>query len=145
PAGYTFTALAGAMVTDGTASFRKFIQYGHTVQYSPMAVVVSNGINTTPTSISLAQYVPPNAFSARVLMNCYPSGGGNYGGQCFLSVDGTANATVGANYKFDGVNADYVLDSVDSDVLLQIPQTLYYYASQGNGALILNVRGFTID
>lgn len=78
PAGYTFFARVGALITDGSEDIIGFTQKGRTVQYTvgsnlgqlPQMITGTSGSITTPTwtPVAVGGFVPPTAAKIRVAL-----------------------------------------------------------------------------
>lgn len=68
PAGYTFSARFGAVITDGSGNLMRTLQYGRRAQYvvgsNPATNIQIASGSSAYSSVSLAGYVPPTASAA---------------------------------------------------------------------------------
>jgi hypothetical protein len=137
PAGYVYSRLVSAPVTDGSAHFIKFIQKGDRVTLLATCQVLNNGNATTMTAVDCSAFVSPIAKSIQV------------GYSFYATVDAFLYGYLSPNNLIAWITLMAVTASAWAtglaDFLLTTNQTIYYYCSTANGRMTLNVTGYTLN
>lgn len=127
PSGYTYKALLGAIITNGSAQFIKYTQFDNKA-YRAKVNVLNNAKATTDgtfQSLNISSAVPPIAQTVSGFYGSSLTGNG-----CNISVAGDANG-VGEQYFFDpasntsSANSYFVAGNF-RDIPLITAQTIYW-------------------
>jgi len=137
PAGYTASFLLGTWPTNVASQFVVGYQRGKSFTMAPV-VVLSGGVQTSLTSVSLSSAVPPNAIAVY----------GNVSGATSDPLYGyLASDTAPANelpFFVEGSSAVVIVQPFPK-LILATPQTMYYRAPAGSGApLTASISGYDI-
>jgi len=132
PSGYTYKALVGAVITDGSANFLGFYQADTYVEYNVIQAI-KNGSFTTGawTSQSITSFFPPTAKRIKIAFN-------TPGNQLGLSPRSDGHA--GEYFNFGGgVATDFGIFASSNAMAMTLEiryvATIYYYVNNAGGAL----------
>lgn len=137
PGSYSYKRLIGAWRADGTANLLRAYQYNDWVYLQARQQILSGGVATVFTSVTAANFVPPNANV--VQMDAYAGAL-------------TANGFFALQISMDGVNVFAELWSAgnlcvgERLVLIPMPtaQTVWYKATDAQHTLSLWVSGYRL-
>jgi hypothetical protein len=141
PGGYVYAGYLGAVYNNGSSNFVPFFQRGNVVVRETFNAL-TNGTQTTFTSIDLSTAVPPTATEAMlgiltltssgtadVSTNVAPAGTGTTPTYGFVRVSNPAQSTTAMFHALVGV-------------LMETAQTVHYFVQGTNAQTTIQVRGF---
>lgn len=126
PAGYTASQLVGSYKTDGSGNILAFTQFDRQI-WIALAVALSSGAATTPTSVSISALVPVNA---KTISGTITSGGAG------LTIQATSTTALGLQATGASSTSPFAA------FLLKTAQTLFYFVGSSTGSISLS--GYSI-
>ncbi|HDR8979510.1 TPA: hypothetical protein QDA95_004628 [Burkholderia vietnamiensis] len=143
PTGYTASALVSVWPTDASSQFSVASQVDRSVSFSPLTALSTSAVQASPTSFSVAAYIPRNARTARGSVSLQSSAA-NANLQSVLS---GSSANAGAfNFATVAVLANSGITAPYPDIPILTTQQMFYTANSGAGTLSFTVliSGYSI-
>lgn len=139
PSGYTYKALVGAVYNSAGGNFLDFYQTGRDVYYAAAQSVLSAGVATTDTAITISGFVPTIAEKYKFHFSATNTGATDrvvYFG--FIASNDAMNARVGGS-------TTGAQDTASQVEFPNISQGLYYhFSSVSSSSVDVYINGFTI-
>ncbi|HDR8930427.1 TPA: hypothetical protein QDA84_000420 [Burkholderia vietnamiensis] len=143
PSGYTASALVSVWPTNASGQFSVASQIDRSISFAPLTALTTSTAQASPTSFSVAAYIPRNARTARGSVSLQSSAD-NANLQSVLSGSsgnaGAFNIATVAIVANSGITAPY------PDIPILSAQQMFYTANSGAGTLSFTVliSGYTI-
>lgn len=141
PAGYTASALISAWPTNGSGQLIVGLQRDRSVLIQSATALTTSTTQASPTSLSIASIVPPNARTVSGQTQATSTAASN------IDISVTPNAAAvgvqGAQYNTSGAGGG---NAVFRNLPIVTPQTIYYEAisSGGTPTFVITISGYDI-
>lgn len=141
PAGYTASALVSVWSTNASRQFAVGVQRGRQIDTAILAILATSTPAVSPTSLSLASAVPPNAQS---IIGTFAVTSSVVLGGASITIY-SSNALTGAQGSDQGVNATGVISGNFVNLQLAAPQTTFYTltSNAGTPTVLVNLTGYS--
>ncbi|MDR8787703.1 hypothetical protein FEP82_05695 [Burkholderia multivorans] len=134
PAGYTASALAAVVPTNGSGQFAVFTALGRKVYFPNAQAAFSTSQITSPTLLSIASIIPKNAIAINMTLYINVTGSGITNPTTNVWCSSSSN--VGPADQVAGGSGGGVMASTVTDFPILTPQTIWWSTNTAGGTFL---------